>query len=1106
MLFRSNYRDNSYKLNNIPINTGYWRGIYEYFYDTSTPNLTPWEMIGYRNMPTWWTNRYGPAPYTSDNLVLWNDMMNGVDYNNGNPVVLSQYIRPNLLTVLPVDNQGNLLSPFNSVLGNYNSLNFQKDWIVGDTGPAEFAFRRSSSWPFTLMRMMALMKPANFYNLAVDVDNYKYDVEFDQYLVNSRSHLTLSDIPVYGDGTPSTSYLNWIVDYNKQVGLGTTTDIKNLLQNIDVRLVYRLAGFSDKVQMRFYVEKASPNSTNSSLLIPDESYNILLYNNQPYDKIYFSSVVIQVTDVGFKVYGNSQTKAYFTVSVPKPGNSTTITIDNLSVTSPAEFYDNKTIDIPYSTTFYTVQEVTNFIASYGNYLKTQGVLFQDIQQGIEVTWDQMVAEFLYWAQTGWETGSIITINPSAQKLEINKDSYVVQPLVLRNQNFILNQNLMPIALNNLNINRDGTSFVVETQNQGDTISYSQFEMSNLEHGLVFDNVTLFNDTIYNLVTGLRQIRIYVRGAKSAEWNGTMDAQGFILNQDNIQSWDKTVKYTKGSIVLYKNKYWSAITIVQPSETFDETKWQVTNYNEVQKGLLPNSSTNSYESTLYYDVNQANLKSDADLLSFSLIGYRPRDYMALADLTDITQVNIYQNLIKNKGTLNSASAFKGANLAQGGIDYTINESWAIQTGEFGGVLNNNFVDIKLNQTLLPNNPSTVALTNGYNTVNANMEVPLYSIYNYKRPITNPDILTTLPLDTPTKTYSDAGYVNYNDVKMASYYYNGLTNAVNQYGTTVPLSQLYVGDYVWIANYLQQWQTFAPVSLGTIVAAQNNLNKTVTITFSQPHNLTQYQPFAINNFNSSVDGYYIVTAVVNPNKVIINLALDPSITSITGLGIGFKFQSQRVTTPADINSLPLLDTEFTPNSVWVDINDTGSWAVYQKNLNYKFVNEFTEYDASTFGSSVAYTDKLGGYLIGDSGLGIVNRYTYIDNTNTYEVRQTLTGGSSFGSYISYSDDIFVISEPQGGNKVYIYQLVVNTQVDQLNLLQTISASDYFGSTAFGQSTAISGDKNWIYIGDPSNGLVLIFRKNQYTGVYEHQGELDTPVTDLRSEEHTSELQSH
>ena len=171
------------------------------------------------------------------------------------------------------------------------------------------------------------------------------------------------------------------------------------------------------------------------------------------------------------------------------------------------------------------------------------------------------------------------------------------------------------------------------------------------------------------------------------------------------------KYTKGQIVTYKNKYWVALDIVQPKLVFEEKEWKRTDYDQIQVGMLPNPSTRAYESTLYYDVNQTNLEQDADLLSFSLIGYRPRDYLALADLTDITQVNVYKNMIKNKGTRNAANAFKGANLPQGGIDYDIYENWAIKSGEFGGVLNSNFVEFKLNENQLTGNPSIVGLTNG-----------------------------------------------------------------------------------------------------------------------------------------------------------------------------------------------------------------------------------------------------------------------------------------------------------------------------------------------------------------------------------------------------------
>jgi hypothetical protein len=178
---------------------------------------------------------------------------------------------------------------------------------VGDAAPVEFSYRRSSSYPFDLMRLMALTKPADFFNLGVDLDHYKYNEEFNQYLVDNRSHLRMSDIDVYGSGTAVTSYINWIVDYEKQIGIDATANITEMLNNTDVRLVYRLAGFSDKTLLKFYVEKGTPNSNNASLLIPDESYSVLLYDNQPFNRIIYSGVVVQTgANGGYTVYGNTQ--------------------------------------------------------------------------------------------------------------------------------------------------------------------------------------------------------------------------------------------------------------------------------------------------------------------------------------------------------------------------------------------------------------------------------------------------------------------------------------------------------------------------------------------------------------------------------------------------------------------------------------------------------------------------------------------------------------------------------------------------------------------------------------------------------------------------------
>jgi hypothetical protein len=1056
-----NYTNSRDKLNKTIVQQGNWRGIYLYYFDTSTPNATPWQMIGYANKPAWWETRYGPAPYTSDNLILWQDMENGLDWNNGDPIEIEIYKRPGLLNILPVNDQGELINPLFALVGNYNPNTFQRDWTIGDVGPVEFSYRRSSTWPYDLMRLQALLKPANFFNLGVDIDNYKYNQEFNQFLIDDRNHLVPQDVQIYGNGTAKTSYINWIVDYEKQLGVDATTNIKNLLTNLDVRLVYRLAGFSDKTLLKFFVEKGTPGSQNSSLLIPDESYQILLYENQPYDKLVYSAVIVQLTSEGYKIFGNSQTTNYFkTLSPVINSNSKTITVEDQTV-KVADDYSSTVKLIPYGTVFYTAQEVSQFLMSYGAYLKSIGAKFDIIESGLEINWEQMVAEFLYWTQVGWSVGSIVTLNPAANTLVVDKESQIVQPLTFRQTNFVLNQNLYPIESKDLSIVRDGTLFSVSALNVGDSIAYGQFNLSNIEHGIVFDNTTIFGDVVYNLISGLKQNRIFLQGTKSAEWNGTMFASGFIYNQDNIEEWRENTKYTKGAIVKFKNKYFTALTIVQPSKEFKETEWKETDYNEIQKGLLPNSSTRSYESALYYNTNEANLEEDGDQVAFSLIGFRSRPYMASADLTDITQVNVYKNFIKEKGTRSALSVFKGANLPQGGIDYNIYENWAIMSGTFGGVLNNNFIEFKLNQNLLTGNPGIVGLTTGQTVPGAQQVVPLYSLTNYGQPVNNSNVLPTISQYTPSTVFPDAGYVNFNDVKMSAYFFEQLSVGVNQNGIIVPINDFYVGDYVWIANYLAKWQVMTPNVIAQVIEANANLNGTTTIVFDRPHNLNQFDIFAIINFDNSVNGYYVATQIVNPYQVIVPLVLSNSVRTVTGQGIAYNFSSQRVNQPSDIQNLNLLSKEFVQNTAWVDLNNDGGWAVYRKGINYKYDADFSIENSVTFGSSVAFTSK-GDYLFGDAGTGNVYRFQYDALNKVYEQDQTITNDVSFGTNIAYAQNVYAISQATVDPTIYFYYVNDTTITDDIEIFGTVLSAPA-GSTNFGTGLAMSGDANWLYVSD-------------------------------------------
>jgi hypothetical protein len=382
-----------------------------------------------------------------------------------------------------------------------------------------------------------------------------------------------------------------MVDYLFQFGINGSDTISTLLKNLDVRLSYRLAGFSDKDLLNFYVEKGSTTSNNNSLLIPDDSYSLLLYENQPTDILVYSSVIVQRTETGFKVYGNSQNRNYFVVRTPiLNGNIDTVQVNTTSITIPKN-YSEFTSLIPYGYEFRNVSELAAFIRGYGLQLTSQGFKFEDIENGLQLSWDQMIAETIYWVNTGWGPGSTVNINPNARIVTIDSDNGIVQPLTIQKENFILNQNLIPVSLNDLFVYRNNTELSVKALNEGDTLSFMRANISTIEHCIIFDNKTVFNDVIFNLITGLRQQRILVKGQKTSEWTGQMNASGFILNQDNIQDWQEGVKYTKGTIVKFKNEFYMAdVAIVLPSNTFDYSKWLKTSNEMIQKGLLPNPST------------------------------------------------------------------------------------------------------------------------------------------------------------------------------------------------------------------------------------------------------------------------------------------------------------------------------------------------------------------------------------------------------------------------------------------------------------------------------------------------------------------------------------
>ena len=1089
--FTWNYSTASNKLTRDPLLIGAWRGIYNYFYDTIYPATRPWELLGFSEQPTWWENQYGPAPYTSGNLVLWGDLAAGLVRDPVAPYVLPAYIRPELLQVIPVDSEGVLLSPQQVVVGNFNTADFRKSWVAGDDGPVENAWRTSSAYPFAIMRLLALTRPAEFFSLFADRDLYKFDTDYDQYLYKNRYRLDANGVEVYGNGTSKASYVDWIVDFNRVSGINSTDALTADLKNLDVRLCYRMASFTGKNLLELYTEKSSPNSLNASLLLPDDSYNLLFYKNVPFAQLTYSSVIVQSTTNGWAVYGYNMSQPYFNILQSKVnGNLGTISAGNSTVRVPVT-YTNNVVQIPYGYVFTNQTLVADFLLSYGALLRNQGLVFNTLENGYVLDWNQMVSEFLYWSNQGWDTGSIINLNPGASKLIVERAGAIVDSIAVQTvENMVLNADRTPFNARDLVIERLDNTFTI-TSLTTETINFLNIKFTSYENMIVLDNTSIFADLIYNPITGARQSRIRLVGWTTTEWNGQLNAQGFILNQDDIKAWNPLKKYARGEIVKWKNTYYSAIDIVQPSAEFDINNWRVSNYTSIQQGLLPNLSNKSDQLANSYNIYTANLELNQDLFSYALIGWKPRQYMVNLELDSTSQVSLYQQFLGTKGTLRATNIFSFADIGHGPTQYQIYENWAILRGVYGANANRSFYELQLNEALLTSNPSTIQVILPTEPSLAEQTVLLSNLWKSSYKITSPNILTTVVLPIASSALPSAGYVNFDDVDITVF---DITNTAE---LNANIDNINLGTDIWVARINSyDWGIFRTGQLpGYLSTVTTNLDGTSVFTFTQPHGITAAgRLFIIRFFSDEVNGVYEVVRVPSINQLVAVFSfVNTSQITAVGNGIGFVLQTQRVKQASDVITLPYANSLIPGNKVWVDNNGLGLWQVLEKQLVFTSTAEIkaaVPQTNSQFGQSVAQNKDNIYAIVGspaynpaaDSTLGTGAVYTYIrSSVNPFAENSVLELNAEdtvgYGHAVSIGNQTWqVVGAPVSSNNLgyaaTVYRIPGTSTFVTSSLLTVPVVTDLVYPAEFGYSVAISQDEHWMYIGAPGINKVFAY----------------------------------
>ena len=1135
--FTWNYASSTDKIDGSNLQ-GSWRACYQYFYDTIRPHITPWEMLGFATQPDWWKAYYGPGPYTGGNKLLWDDLERGFIAYGDRYGVDPHYARPGLSQIIPVDENGNLLSPAQVLSKNFNSKRSAASWAVGQYGPVEFAWRTSSEFPYAAQQALALSKPAKYFGSLIDTYNYTplnslYTLQdtatdgitgTEQYLTLptiTNHHITQDVINFNGNSSSGTvyrgaGYLNWIADYLINQGITPSNYITPMLKNFQVNLGYKVSGFTGHDYLEVLAEQVSPTSTNASVLVPNENYKVYLNEYPvPIGKLVYSAVIVEKTNNGYSVRGYDLFNSFFTI-IPSVVNSnaTKITVLGSSATI-FNNYQNLKLKVPYGYEFTSQQQLADFLISYERYLIAQGFTFTDIDPLLNElrNFKLSVKEFLTWAQQGWKSGSIIVLSPVSET--INAISVNAITAGIEDNQYgskILDQNFNLIKNNNYSVMRTPNTFKLSLSESASVLGYVEVDLVQYEHALIFDNTTVFNDVIYQPESGNRQYRLKLIGQKTAGWDGSLNPAGFIYSSGVVKDWQQGVDYLQGDLVQYKNQYYTALQDVVASSKFEFQYWQQIDITQIQSGLLPNFSTLAVASKSYYD--SYGLVKDVPQMQYShsLIGYKPRQYLADLGLTETTQIEFYKGFIKQKGTANAVNQMLKATFNNLSSDIKFYEEWAMRVGEYGALDSNPFIEIPLDEKAFGVNPSVARLVSaadnnladGVTTFNQQQLYKSYGTFTGNIAL-NRTAHSNYDNDIPT-----AGYVNRDDVDLTIYdlaNYVDLDNNIANMGS---------GYTIWCAkDFTQNWNVYRVTETNnSVTQVANALNGYITFTTKTPHQLVAGSIFLVKDFLTAYDGFYRVYKVMDLNTImVVYNGSTANLTTLTGAGILFRMDSMRFKYMEDSRIYGLLNP---PNGwkvgdkIWIDddaatnavqgqpygTQPSGTWKVYTKQHPWSYSQQLlkgsSEYIADDgYGSSVKMSADglivaVGSPYYNTNGSVNIFLKNYAGQfLESFNIIPSGANTRTFGSTVDLattaaSSTILAVGAPisygnvANSNIGYVYTYNKTVSSSSFNRGQVLVGQP---GDLFGTSIAFNQDGSWLYIGAPGNNTMYAYGLNKF-----------------------------
>ena len=313
--------------------------------------------------------------------------------------------------------------------------------------------------------------------------------------------------------------------------------------------------------------------------------------------------------------------------------------------------------VNYDTEYTTEEDLYDFLISLGRYQEQDGYDFGnfDTQIGEVRNWQYAAKQFLFWSTGKWEIGNTLMLSPLANKVTFELPRGFIAKINRneREQFCLIDQEGSVVSPQECEIVREDNKIQI-TPPQGSQIYGTMLFSKEIEHALVIDNKTSFNDTIFDPLLYQKHSRVKIKTTRTKNWTGQLFTQGFIVNNDE---------------------------------------------------LLPNLDNLAETMGRYSEIGFVPVEKEIYEASRAQYGYTQKAYLRDLDIVDEQQFDFYRGMVQSKGTSQSLSRIARSNaIVQGNV--TVYDEWAIKAGDFGDLNNNQSVELKLNKSDVVQEPQLI----------------------------------------------------------------------------------------------------------------------------------------------------------------------------------------------------------------------------------------------------------------------------------------------------------------------------------------------------------------------------------------------------------------